>query len=106
MTNNTPSSASSGSVSKAESNHEDAAHDIDFSEADHVLDAKGLRCPEPVMMIRLQVRKMEVGETLAIVADDPATTRDVPSFCRFMQHTLLASQTDKMPYRYLIKKGN
>jgi len=72
---------------------------------DHQLDALGLRCPEPVMMVRLQVRKMQEGETLLITADDPATTRDVPSFCRFMQHTLLESQTTELPYTYLIKKG-
>lgn len=76
-----------------------------FEQADHQLDAIGLRCPEPVMMIRLQIRKMENGETLAISADDHSTTRDVPSFCRFMQHTLVASDTAEAPYRYLIKKG-
>lgn len=76
-----------------------------FSKADKYLDALGLRCPEPVMMIRLQVRNMQQGETLTIVADDPATTRDVPSFCRFMQHTLLASDTQNIPYTYLIRKG-
>lgn len=73
--------------------------------ADHELDALGLRCPEPVMMIRLQVRKMADGETLLVTADDPSTARDIPSFCRFMDHTLLDAQTDVMPYQYLIKKG-
>lgn len=76
-----------------------------FTDADHQLDAQGLRCPEPVMMIRLKVRKMTDGETLYVTADDPSTSRDVPSFCRFMQHTLLASQTEQVPYQYLIKKG-
>jgi len=82
-----------------------ANNNTTFANADHQLDALGLRCPEPVMMVRLQVRKMEEGETLSITADDPATTRDIPSFCRFMQHTLLASQTDELPYLYLIQKG-
>lgn len=76
-----------------------------YAEADYHLDALGLRCPEPVMMIRLQVRKMQQGETLTIVADDPATIRDVPSFCRFMQHTLVASETESLPYTFLIQKG-
>lgn len=76
-----------------------------FETADHQLDAIGLRCPEPVMMIRLQIRKMQEGETLAISADDHSTTRDVPSFCRFMKHTLVASETASAPYRYLVKKG-
>ena len=76
-----------------------------YANADYYLDALGLRCPEPVMMIRLQVRNMQQGETLTIVADDPATARDVPSFCRFMQHTLMNSETESLPYTFLIQKG-
>lgn len=76
-----------------------------FSNADKTLDALGLRCPEPVMMIRLQIRQMQAGETLLIIADDPATTRDIPAFCRFMDHQLLASDTTELPYRYVVKKG-
>ena len=73
--------------------------------ADHQLDAIGLRCPEPVMMIRKTVRNLASGQTLLVIADAPSTTRDIPSFCRFMDHLLLASETDSPPYRYLIKKG-
>ncbi|SUG45264.1 tRNA 5-methylaminomethyl-2-thiouridine synthase TusA [Salmonella enterica subsp. arizonae] len=49
-----------------------------FFSPDHTLDALGLRCPEPVMMVRKTVRNMQTGETLLIIADDPATTRDIP----------------------------
>ena len=76
-----------------------------FSVPQYQLDALGLRCPEPVMMVRKRVRGMQLGETLLIVADDPATVRDIPSFCRHMDHTLLASETTSTPYRYLIRKG-
>ena len=69
------------------------------------LDTLGLRCPEPVMMVRKTVRKMQHNELLEVIADDPATTRDIPSFCRFMEHTLIESNIEKLPYRYLIKKG-
>lgn len=69
------------------------------------LDALGLRCPEPVMVIRKTVRKLAKGELLEIIADDPATTRDIPSFCRFMEHELVSAETDNLPYRYVIKKG-
>lgn len=37
-----------------------------FSSPDHTLDALGLRCPEPVMMVRKTVRNMQPGETLLI----------------------------------------
>ena len=76
-----------------------------FSNSEHELDALGLRCPEPVMMIRKTVRNLADGQTLLIIADDPATVRDIPSFCQFMDHTLVASQTAQLPYQYLIKKG-
>ncbi len=76
-----------------------------FDQADRHLDALGLRCPEPVMMVRKTVRELAEGETLLVTADDPATTRDIPNFCRFMDHTLLAADTTHKPYRYLLKKG-
>ncbi|MCO4798324.1 MAG: sulfurtransferase TusA [Colwelliaceae bacterium] len=76
-----------------------------FSQADHQLDALGLRCPEPVMMVRLNIRKISRGETLLVLADDPSTARDIPSFCRFMEHELIAQQCEDVPFKYLIKKG-
>ncbi|KGD79488.1 sulfur transfer protein SirA [Tatumella morbirosei] len=76
-----------------------------FSTAGHTLDARGLRCPEPVMMVRKTIRFMQDGETLLIIADDPATTRDIPGFCRFMEHTLVAQNTEQLPFHFLIKKG-
>lgn len=76
-----------------------------FAQANHQLDTLGLRCPEPVMMVRLNIRKIAVGETLLVIADDPSTTRDIPSFCRFMEHELVAQAINEKPYRYLIKKN-
>lgn len=46
----------------------------------HSLDAQGLRCPEPVMMVRKTIRTMQAGDVLLVMADDPSTTRDIPSF--------------------------
>ncbi|MFT5676759.1 MAG: tRNA 2-thiouridine synthesizing protein A [Paraglaciecola sp.] len=76
-----------------------------FASWDHQLNAIGLRCPEPVMMVRLQIRNMQIDETLLVTADDHSTTRDIPSFCRFMGHDLLASDIATKPYRYIVKKG-
>ncbi|CAM3861757.1 Sulfurtransferase TusA [Vibrio aerogenes CECT 7868] len=78
---------------------------IDSSRAHQTLRAEGLRCPEPLMMVRKTIRNMADGEMLLVLADDPSTTRDIPSFCRFMDHQLIESQTEKTPYEYLICKG-
>lgn len=71
----------------------------------HTLDTLGLRCPEPVMLTRKTIRQMNNGDVLLIIADDPATTRDIPSFCQFMDHQLLKKETETKPYRYWVKKG-
>jgi tRNA 2-thiouridine synthesizing protein A len=57
------------------------------------------------MMVRMNIRKIASGETLLIKCDDPSTARDIPSFCRFMEHELLAKQTDTLPFLYVIKKN-
>lgn len=75
-----------------------------ISQANHQLNTVGLRCPEPVMMIRKKIRELDAGETLLIIADDPSTTRDIPSFCQFMEHQLLSRLISDKPYAYLIKK--
>lgn len=73
--------------------------------ADRILDALGLRCPEPIMQVRKTMREMQQGQILHIIADDPATTRDIPSFCLHMEHQLLTAETTVKPYHYWIKKG-
>lgn len=78
---------------------------IEIEKTDQILQAEGLRCPEPVMMIRKKIRTMAEGETLLVIADDPSTVRDIPSFCRFMDHQLISTHTESAPYQYVIKKG-
>lgn len=69
------------------------------------LDTQGLRCPEPVMLVRKNIRHLNNGDVLLIIADDPATTRDIPSFCQFMDHQLLQSEVGTPPFKYWVKKG-
>lgn len=73
----------------------------------HHLDARGLRCPEPVMMLHQKVRDMAAGELLEVRATDPSTTRDIPKFCRFLGHELVTEvhDEDADQYRYVIRKG-
>jgi tRNA 2-thiouridine synthesizing protein A len=73
---------------------------------DHILDLQGLRCPEPLMMIRKILRDMQPQTILLVLSDDPATIRDIPNLCRFMEHSLLDSSTQNSTiYTYLIKKS-
>ena len=71
---------------------------------DHELDTRGLRCPEPVMMLHKQIRVMAAGETVLVRATDPATVRDIPQFCEFLGHQLVDQQTVGDEYRYWVRK--
>ena len=73
--------------------------------ADDFLDAAGLVCPEPLMLVRNRVRTMRSGEVLHVQATDPSTGRDFANFCRFMGHTLLGESRNGEMLHYWIRKG-
>ncbi|MEM7220529.1 MAG: sulfurtransferase TusA [Pseudomonadota bacterium] len=71
------------------------------------LDARGLTCPEPLMLARNAMRMLAPGETLEILATDPSTVRDFDQFCRFMGHDMLDQSRDDSAgeWRFLLRKG-
>ena len=69
-----------------------------------VLDAKGLYCPEPVMLLHNKVRDLPGGGLLKVLATDPSTERDIPKFCVFLGHELIEATQDDTLFTYLIKK--
>lgn len=74
------------------------------TEADHILDATGLYCPEPVMLLHQRIAGIARGETLLVLSTDPASTRDIPKFCHFLGHALLQQEEADGQYRFLLRK--
>ena len=68
------------------------------------LDAVGLFCPEPVMLLHNKIRDMAPGDLLRLTATDPSTSRDVPKFCHYLGHELLENNEKDNKYYYLIRK--
>ena len=73
-------------------------------EVDAQLDASGLFCPEPVMMLHTKVRELAAGAVLKVIATDPSTQRDIPKFCLFLEHQLLENREEDGTYVYWIRK--
>jgi len=69
------------------------------------LDCIGLYCPEPVFRTRLELDKMEVGEVLEMIADDPAAEEDIKSFTKRTGHELLKFSKEGDVLRFLIRKA-
>lgn len=68
------------------------------------VDASGLRCPEPLMLVRNKMMDMQSGEVIKVVATDPSTSWDFPNFCKFLKHEMVLSKTDRTPFLYWIRK--
>lgn len=72
---------------------------------DAALDARGLRCPLPVLKARKALRYLKKGERLALVTSDPKSPQDVHAFCREAGHLLEEVQSTESPYLFYIRKG-
>ena len=71
---------------------------------DRKLDCLGLYCPEPVFRTRLEIDELEIGETLEVVADDPAAESDIHSLVKHLGQEIVNSTKEGSTIRILIKK--
>jgi tRNA 2-thiouridine synthesizing protein A len=58
--------------------------------ATHTLDAKGLRCPQPILKITAMIPTIAAGDVLTVEADCATFEDDVKKWCDRMNKTLLA----------------
>ena len=75
------------------------------TEPQESIDAIGLKCPEPVMLLHAAMRRLAPGQELTLRATDPSTERDVPNFCEFLGHALLFSRREGDEFLYRIRKA-
>ncbi|MFH1584047.1 MAG: sulfurtransferase TusA family protein [Actinomycetota bacterium] len=68
------------------------------------LDCVGLYCPEPLFQTREAIDKIMVGETLEILADDPAAEEDLKRFAKRTGHKVIKFEKNGDIIRFLIKK--
>ena len=74
------------------------------------LNTRGLRCPEPVMMLHQAIRKAKTGDVVEVFATDNSTTWDIPKFCLHLGHELLLQEelldgAGNKEFHYLVQKG-
>lgn len=73
---------------------------------DTELDARGLRCPLPVLKARKRMQALAPGAVIRIIADDPAAVIDFPHFCAEQGHALVDQGEDADgALTFVIRKG-
>lgn len=58
------------------------------------VEARGLRCPVPVVRARERLATLRPGERLDIVGDDPLLLVDVETFCAREGHAFLGEKPE------------
>lgn len=68
------------------------------------LDATGLFCPEPVFRTKIEIERMQPGEILTVLADDPAAEDDISRWVTRNGHELLEMKKNDNVIEFSIKK--
>ena len=76
---------------------------IDWDSAYRV-DARGLPCPQPLLAMRRALKQLAPGALLHLVATDPASERDIRSFCSLSGVPLLRTEAREAEFHYWLQK--
>lgn len=71
-----------------------------------VVDARGERCPVPVIRLARLVRDLPAGDvpvTVRVLATDPAAASDVPAWCRMRGQRFVGAQEQADHTAYVVE---
>ncbi|MGH6945426.1 MAG: sulfurtransferase TusA family protein [Geminicoccaceae bacterium] len=72
---------------------------------DELLDARGLKCPLPVLRARKAMQRVAPGGVLRVLATDPGAVKDFRAFCKATGHELLESREEAGELAFRIRKA-
>jgi tRNA 2-thiouridine synthesizing protein A len=70
------------------------------------LDCIGLYCPEPLFQTRESIESIDVGEVLAVVADDPAAEEDLTRVAKRAGHEVVSVRKKDGELHVLLRRGH
>ena len=73
--------------------------------ADITLDAKGKKCPMPVLMAKKELKKMSSGQVLELIVYDKGALKDVPSLLKKTGDSLIDTKEEGSQITFEIKKA-
>ena len=74
-------------------------------QTDKTLDCTGLYCPEPIFRTRIELDDMEPGQTIKVLADDPAAEEDIKRLVKRLGHEILEMKKDDETVEVIIRKA-
>lgn len=77
---------------------------MDERRYDALVDARGLTCPLPLVKARQALMVLERGQTVCVLATDPAAPRDFEDFSEATGHGLLENRDDGAVFVIVVEK--
>ena len=68
------------------------------------VDAKGQSCPGPLVSLARAIKNARAGDLLELLATDPGSKSDVPSWATISGNELLEATEQDGEYRYIVRK--
>jgi tRNA 2-thiouridine synthesizing protein A len=70
------------------------------------VDARGQSCPGPLVSLAKSLKSSPEGVTFELLATDPGSKSDVPSWAELSGNELLSAETlEDGSFRYLLRRG-
>ena len=70
------------------------------------LDARGLRCPLPILKAKKRLYELGPGQVLHVLADDPGSVKDFQSFARQTANELVDFQELGDHYLFVLRRSD
>ncbi len=71
---------------------------------DKYVNAKGLKCPHPLLQLKLAIKEINKGEIILLEATDPHTDLDIEVWSQRFNHKIINTQCSEENFKFWIKK--
>jgi tRNA 2-thiouridine synthesizing protein A len=69
------------------------------------IDALGKKCPIPIIMLAERIREVLIGQTIAVLADDPAAETDLPAWCMLKSQEFVRTDELVSGWSFLVRRS-
>lgn len=74
--------------------------------ADVVVDAVGLVCPGPIVLLAKAVKDAQLGQVIEVVATDAGILADAPAWANRTGHMIIGAYSDDGRHRFWFRKAH
>ena len=73
-------------------------------EVARTLDAKGLSCPLPIVKTAQNMKELESGQLLEVLATDPGSVKDFAAWSKSTGNEVVEQSQDGSVFRFVLRK--